>query len=334
MKKPTLKDVAKEAGVSLGMASRVLGKYGSYSDVTKQRVMMAAEQLDYRKHAIAKSLKMSSSSTIGIVISNISSAFWATVTRAVEDVASKSGYHLIIGNTDEDPQKERAYLETFFEGFVDGLIVAPSQENHTLIKKMHSSGLPIVALDRKVQGLQVPTITVDNISGSYEAVSYLLNKGHRHIAVIAGSPGIMTSDHRLEGYRRAMAEQKIEVDETLIRYADFQKDKAYQAAVELIDQENRPTAIFICNEIMAKGTYQALQDHEIVPGKDIDLIGFGDTDWAVMVRPTLTCIRQPIYSMGLMACDSLLRLIANNDSENRKIENVCMKTELILRDSC
>ncbi|NQT58342.1 MAG: LacI family DNA-binding transcriptional regulator [Bacteroidetes bacterium] len=334
MKKPTLKDVAREAGVSLGMASRVLGKYGSYSEETKNKVQAAAKQLDYKKHAIAKSLKLSNSRIIGIVISNISSVFWATITRAVEDVASKSGYHVIIGNTDENSKKEREYLETFCEGFVDGLIVAPSQDNHTLIKKMNRSGLPIVALDRKVSGLHMPSVTIDNINGSHEAVTYLLKKGHSNIGIIAGSDGIMTSDHRLEGYRKALTDFGVPINKDFIVYADFQMDRAYEKTEELISGKNPPTAIFVCNEIMAKGAYRALQDHDIAIGKDIDLIGFGDTDWATLVRPTLTCIRQPVYSMGLMACDSLLRLINNSDSENQNIEQVCMKTELILRDSC
>ncbi len=334
MKKPTLKDVANKAGVSLGMASRVLGNYGSYSSDTKEKVENAARDLSYKKHGIARSLKLKSSRTIGMVMSNISNVFWATITRAIEDCASKSGYHLIVGNTDEDFKKERDYLETFCEGYVDGLLVSPSPNNHSMIKKIYRSGMPIVTIDRKIGGFCVPSVTIDNIDGAYQAVSHFISKGHRDIAIIKGIDGIMTSDQRFQGYCKALEMHGIEIKTDYVAAGLFQKEKAYQAALELLQLSAPPSAIFVCNETMAMGVYKALQDNQVEIGKHIDLIGFGDTDWATIVRPSLSCVRQPIYSMGVMACESLLRLVQNNDTQEAVIENICMKAELIIRNSC
>lgn len=334
MKKPTLKDVAKEAGVSLGMASRVLGKYGSYSNETLKKVEEAAKKVNYKRNSVAKSLKLNESHNIGIVITNISSSFWATVTRAVEDTASKSGYHVMIGNTDEDPAKEKQYIEAFCEGNADGLLVSPSQSNHALIKELHRSGMPVIAIDREVSKSRIPSVTIDNFEGSYKAVSHLINKGHKKIAIISGIEGVMTSDLREKGYIQALQDYQIPVKQELIKHGDFRKSKAYEMTQDLLNEKNLPTAIFVSNEVMAMGTYRALQDNNIRIGEDIDLIGFGDADWSTLVRPELSCVHQPIYSMGVMACESLLRMIKQAENSEIHIENVCMKTELIIRGSC
>ena len=334
MKKPTLKDVANEAGVSLGMASRVLGNYGSYSEETKEKVAAAVAKIGYKKNGIARSLRLNNSKTIGLVVSNISSVFWATITRAIEDCASKNGYHVIVGNTDEDPKKEREYLETFCEGYVDGIVVSPSPDNHSLLKKLFRSGMNIVTVDRKLDSNEIPSVTIDNFHGAYEAVSHLVGLGHSRIAIINGIDGIMTSDQRYAGYRQVLEEHGIEINKDLIKEGFFQKERVYDATLELLKLKVRPTALFVSNETMAMGAYGALLDKGISIGKEMDMIGFGDTDWATIVRPALSCVRQPIYPIGTMACEIVMRLINKSETTFPEMMHMCMKPELVVRDSC
>lgn len=332
-KKPTLKDVAMEAGISVGMAGRVLGGYGYFSDESKQRVLEAAEKLEYRPNAVARSLKSEHTKAIGLLISNIVSVFWPTIVRAIEDVASKSGYHVILCNTDEDPTKEQEYLSALYERNVDGLIVSPSPRVHGYLKKISLSGIPLVLVDRTVRGLHVPSITVDNEAGAYKAVRYLIEKGHKRIGIITGLTGIMTSEHRFAGYKRALQEHGIPVDEELIRTGDFRKDRAFESTEKLLALPDPPTAVFVSNETMAMGVMLALTEHNIsIPG-EMSVIGFGDPDWAPITNPPLSTVRQPTYAMGTLACESLLRLIKGAE-DHASDETVCMKPELVIRGSC
>ena len=195
----TLKDVAKEAGVSVTMASRVLGNYGYFSEETKSKVLKAAEKLNYRPNIIARGLRVRETKAIGVIISDVLSFFFTTLVRGIEDVANQSGYSVILCNSDEDPKKERSYLSALYERGVDGLIVSPSTGNYSYLKKLSRGGMPLVLVDRKIRGLAVPTVIVDNEAGSYEAVNYLISSGHRRIGIITGLKGVMTSEERLAG---------------------------------------------------------------------------------------------------------------------------------------
>lgn len=334
MKKPTLKEVAKEAGLSVGMASRVLNGYGGYSEESRKKILKAVEKLDYRPNTIARALKSKHTKAIGVLISNIASVFWPTVIRAIEDVASKSGYHLVLCNTDEDPVKEQEYLAALYERNVDGLIVSPSPKIHNYLKKMAKGGMPLVLIDRSVHGLNVPTITVDNEIGAYNAVTYLISQGHKRIGIITGLKGIMTSEHRFAGYKKALEENRIPLDENLIQAGDFRRDKAYDAVGRLLDQKKRPTALFVSNETMSLGALLALEERGVKIPEQLSIIGFGDPDWAPIAKPAFSTVRQPTYAMGTLACENLLREIMAAERGKIPAENICMKPDLVIRKSC
>jgi DNA-binding LacI/PurR family transcriptional regulator len=334
MKKTTLKDVASAAGVSVGMASRVLGNYGYYSQETKFKVLEAARKVEYRPNTIAKALKVRHTKVIGVVISDIANTFFPTVVRAIEDSAHKSGYHVILCNTDEDPVKAREYLDALYERSVDGMVISPSQEIQAQLRKLAGAGLPIVLVDRFLKGLKVPTVTVDNREGSYQAVSYLIEKGHRRIGCLSGLAGISTSDERLAGYLQALEEHGIDPDEEMIESADFRQDKAAEAAGKLLDHESPPTALFVCNETMAMGALRVLRERKITVGKDLAFISFGDPDWASLMHPALSTVRQPTYAIGTLACQQLIALLTRPDRSRPQAEHVVLKTELVIRESC
>ena len=257
---PTLRHVAARAGVSPGMAGRVLGNYGSYSDSTRRKVLAAAKTVHYTTNTIARSLRTRLTRTVGVLISDITTFFWSTLARGVQDRAAKDGFSVILCNSDEESRNEKAYLANLVERSVDGLVISPTPGNHGYLRRLAGSRLPLVLVDRHIRGLAVPSIRVDNRQGAYEAVRHLIGLGHERIAIIKGIDGVETSDERFAGYAQALAESGLPVRAALVSEGRFLKDKAFQATLELLAMKNNPTAIFVCNEPMVTGCMLALQE--------------------------------------------------------------------------
>ena len=329
----TLKDVAREAGISVSLASRILGNYGYFSEETKSKVLKAAKKLNYKPDVIARGLKTRQTKAIGVIVSDILSFFFTTLVRGIEDVASQSGYSVILCNSDEDPIKERDYLLALYERNVDGLIVSPSTGNHSYLKKLSRGGMPLVLVDRGVRGLKVPTVIVDNEAGYYEAVNYLISLGHHRIGIITGLKGVMTSEERLAGYKRALEENGLPLKEELIKEGDYQRKKTRKVTQEFLRMKNPPIALFVCNEPMTSGALLTLRENKIKIPEEMTIIGFDDPAWAPLTEPALTTVSQPSYSMGTLACQTLLKEIRGVDRTKMPLEHIILKPKLVIRES-
>ena len=330
----TLKQVAEKAGVSLGMAGRVLGNYGSFSEATKKKVTEAARALNYAPNIIARSLRTQLTKTIGVLISDITTFFWTTLVRGIQDKAGKAGYSVILCNSDDESENEQLYLSTLFERNVDGLIVSPTPHNHSYLKRLARSMVPLVLVDRGVKGLVVPTIKTDNQAGAYEAVKHLIDLGHERIAIITGIPGVETSEERFAGYRQALQERGIPLRKTLIRQGHFQKERAFAATKELVRLKRPPSAIFVSNEPMVSGCILALKESGLGIPEDIAVVGYDDPVWASYMDPPLTAVSQPSYTMGILAFDYLLAQISGSGKDIKYLKDVILKPTLFIRQSC
>ena len=333
-KRATLKDVAARAGVSQGMAGRVLGNYGSYSKDTQRKVRAAARAMHYSPNVIAKALRTRRTRTAGVLISDITASFWTSMIRGIQDRAARDGYSIIVCNSDEQSHDEKAALATLVERSVDGLIISPTLGNHSYLRQLWRGGTPLVLVDRKVDGLDAPSIRVDNRAAAREAVSHLVRLGHRRIAIIRGPDGVETNDERFAGYAEALAEQRIPFQPALVKNARFLQEKSFEATRELLRARNPPTAIFVCNEAMASGCIHALKEARVRIPQDISFITFDDPVWAEYLDPPITCVSQPSYSMGMLAFDHLLGQIHGHGGKARPREDVVMKTRLVIRGSC
>jgi len=333
-KRVTLKDVAHEAGVSVGVISRVLNNYGYFSEETKQKVLKAAEELNYQPSTIARSLKTNQTKAIGVIVSDVILYFFTAFVRGVEDVASQNGYVVILCDTDENAVKERDYLLALYERNVDGLILSPSPGNHSYIKKIARGGTPIVLVDRKIGGLRAPTMLVDNESGAYEAVNYLIGLGHRRVGIITGLEGVTTTAERLAGYKKALLEHGLPLDPGLVKSGNDRIDKAREATEEFLSMDMLPTAIFVSSEAMIAGALQVLKEKKIKVPKQISLVGFDDPTWASFTEPPLTTVRQPSYSMGVLACQNLFKKMNSTSATKAGDDSVILRPELIIRESC
>lgn len=333
-KRVTLKEVAKEAGVSVGMASRVLGLYGSYSEDTRVKVLNAARKLDYRLNGLARSLRRGSSKAIGVIVSNIVSYHWTTFVRGIESAASQRGYHVILGTTADDPKTEKDYIKALQERFVDGIILSPSPENEKIIAKLADEGFPMVLIESDMDSVKAPRINLDNRFAAFKATNYLIDLGHRSIGIIAGAQTLPSGRDRLQGYLDALAKASIKVNPQLIGHGNYLFEDAYQATRRLITMKERPTALLVCNELMTGATLQSLKDLHVSVPDEVSLLAFDDPDWTSFITPALSTVRNPRQQVAMLALETLLACIEEPESERAVANERLIVSELVLRESC
>ncbi|MGM0499227.1 MAG: LacI family DNA-binding transcriptional regulator [Bacillota bacterium] len=328
--KVTIKDIAKEADVSITTVSRVLNDKPDVGDDTRAKILKIIEEMNYNPNSVARGLVMQKTHTIGLIIPDISNPFFPQIVRAVEDKAQELGYSVIFFNTDNHLERERKAVELFKSKQVDGLIVSLSLGNEEILKNLKAANYPVVQIDRSVLDHSYPLVSIDNQKSAYKMVEYLLKKGHKKIAHISGDLNTTTARERLSGYKKALKNYKVEINEDYIIEGDYTQDSAYQAMQNLLKLEVRPTAVFAANDLSAAGVYKAVFAADLKIPEDIAVAGHDDINLASLLKPELTTMRQPKYKMGERAVTVLLEMI---NSENAKIEDQILNTDLIIRES-
>lgn len=327
----TMKDVAKQAGVSTTTVSHVINSTRFVSPKVREHVMAVMSELSYQPNAIAKSLRQKSTNTIGLVISDISNPFFTSLIRGVEDAVTKKGYNLILCSTDENPVKEKTAMEVLMQKQVDGMIMAPTGGNIEYLSDLVARKYPLVFVDRFLDGVHAPVAQVDNQDGAYRAVTHLIGLGHRRIGLITGLPALSSTRERLAGYNRALADHGLPPCPELIFQANSQVDGGMAGARYFFGLSEPPTAIFAANNLMTIGVMKALHAAGLTCPQDMAVVGFDDFDWASAFRPLLTTVAQPVYEVGKAAADLVL---ARLQKKARLASAVVLKGTLIIRESC
>lgn len=327
----TIKDVAKKAGVAPSTVSRVINENGYVSPEVRERVLRVIEELGYIPNPMARGLGGGQTYTIGLILPDITNIFFPSIARGVEDAASVQGYTVILCNSDNDPTNEDNYIRTLQQKFVDGIIIAGSGSQGSNIQDLVDQGLPVVLIDRRLEGVAVDAVLCDNLGGAYCAVSYLLNEGHEEIAFLGGPPEISTTKERQQGYILAHAERGLSVNQSWIKYGEFKYESGLKQMTEILEAGKMPTAVFAANDMLAIGAIRAIEAKGLKVPEDISVVGFDDILWASLEKPPLTTMAQPMYRMGMTACELLIERIRNRlDGEPRQI---VFKPELIIRQS-
>ena len=328
----TIKDVARKSGVSQATVSRVAGNYGYVSEANRRKVLAAIRELGYRPNVIARSMVTKSTHTIGLVVTDITNPFFAHLARGVESITWPAGYTLILANTDENPVHEEMVIRALLERQVDGLILVPaSSQKSPFLEGVFQQEVPIVLLDRNVEGLSIDAVMVDNENGAFQAVTHLINLSHRRIAMIIDNLSISTNAERLEGYRHALFAAGLPFDETLVQSCSYTQQSAFEITFEILCRTDHPTALFTANNFMTLGALQAIRRAGLsIPG-DVALVGFDDLDWNVINSPQITAVTQPVAEMGNVAAQRLLARLQGDKTPPMEIR---LRTGFIIRESC
>ena len=332
--KINIKDVAKKAGVSTATVSRVLGDFPGVREKTRKKVLKTVKKLNYEVNAVARSLRQKKTNSIGIIVGNVLSQFYSIIAKSVEDTANKFGYHTILCNGDENPQKELEYLKVLKSNRVDGIILTPTGKNSEYVQHLINSRTKVVLLDRLIEGVDCDAVLVDNTNGAYKAVKYLIDQGYRKIGIVNGYLDRTTGAERLKGYLQAIEEAGIAKDDSLIKIGNFKKESGKKLTGELLKQSNRPEAIFATNIDMSMGALIAIKEMGLTIPDDIGIVCFDDSDWASILEPSITVIRQPVYQLGSTAAELLIREIGDEEKNlDHKPTVVTLNTELVIRNS-
>jgi LacI family transcriptional regulator len=327
----TLQDVANLAGVSASTVSRVLNNHPYVTEETSARVVAAMKKLNYSPSRVAQQLRTHTSQIIGLILSDISNPFFTSVIRGIQDVAYRNGFSLIVCNSDEDPERERAYVEILLAERVAGVIIAPALDASPAYGPLFEAGVPVVCVDRPLDGYDADTALVDNVKGASEATSHLIGLGHTRIGLISGPLTITTGLRRQEGYVKALAEHNLPVDPGLMVEGDFDYDSGHRGALALLQLEDPPTALFVGNNLMTLGALNAVHAIGLRIPDDIAVVGFDDMPWAPSLNPPLTAVSQPTYELGERSAELLLQRVRERSLPVRQI---VLEPVLVVRDSC
>ncbi|MDP4179215.1 MAG: LacI family DNA-binding transcriptional regulator [Bacillota bacterium] len=327
----SIKDVAKEAGVSIATVSRVLNEVDVVNEDTKKKVQDAIAKLAYRPNIVARSLKTQKSRTIGIIIPDISSQFYPEIVRGAEDVANIYKYNIMLCNTDLDADKEKEYLMVLKEKMVDGVMYMSSSLEPEILELIKKLQMPMVLVETTDNNKTFPSVTIDNEKAAYDGVKYLINKGNKKIAYI-GSPAneVNASAKRYLGYKAALEESNINIDENLVCFGGLKTADGYNSVINKL-KDYDVDAVFCSGDEIAMGAINAFREIGKNIPDDIDVIGFDNIYSASIFYPKLTTIAQPIYDMGSVGMRMLIKII-NKKSLDKN--HYTLPYELIERDSC
>ncbi|MDX1413140.1 MAG: LacI family DNA-binding transcriptional regulator [Candidatus Promineifilaceae bacterium] len=328
---PTIRDVAKRAGVATMTVSRVINDSGYVSEATRAKVEEAITELGYVPNMLGPSLRFNQTNTLAIVLADITNPFWTTLARGVEDAAHENGYNVILCNTDESPEKQDQYLTMLLKRRIDGILLAPAGSRKESVDQIQKQGVSVVLIDRYVPDATVDIIRGDSVGGAYQVVQHLIQQGHRHIAVLAGPKDVSTASDRVTGYRQAIRDAKIEIGSEAIYWGNFTHDSGYSQTKQALTADQRPTAIFATNNFIATGALKALYEADLRVPDDISLAAFDDFLDNATYDPFLTVVTQPSYDMGYKATELLLDRLDGDGTEEYR--HILLPTKLIVRRS-
>lgn len=325
----TIRDVAAAAGVSPATVSRVLNGRVEVDPALRDRVHSAVSAMGYRPNGPARSLRTRATTVLGIIISDVQNPFFTAMVRGIEDTAQRAGYSVILANSDEDQEKEQRYLEVAAAEQMAGVLLSPATTRARNLETVSSRGIPVVTVDRRLRGATVDSVTVNNYKAAHDATTHLIVGGCRRVAIVSGLLHTTTGARRLAGYKAALRDAGIEVDERLIAQANFRMEGGYDATADLL-RRARPDGLFASNNLMTLGALQALADGGVAIPDDVAVVGFDDISWATALRPPLTAVQQPTYEIGERAAELLLGRIRGDRAAPR---NLVLPAELVVRGS-
>ncbi|RFB17832.1 catabolite control protein A [Bacillus sp. HNG] len=314
----TIYDVAREANVSMATVSRVVNGNPNVKPTTRKKVQEAIDRLGYRPNAVARGLASKKTTTVGVIIPDISNIFYSELARGIEDIATMYKYNIILSNSDQNKDKEFHLLNTMLGKQVDGIVFMSGNITEEHVQEFEKSPVPIVLAASVESTNSVPAVTIDVEQASYDAVTELTKRGHKKIAFISGllnEP--INGEKKLAGYKRAIEDAGLSYNEEFVIEGDYTYDSGIEGFEKIHELADKPTAVFVGSDEMALGVIHSAQDLGYSIPDDLEVIGFDNTRLAVMVRPQLTSVVQPMYDIGAVAMRLLTKFMNKENVEEQ-----------------
>lgn len=330
-KAATLKDIASELGISANTVSKAINKKSGVSDKTVKIVMETAARLKYVPNSVAKSLRSSSTKTLGVVVSDSSHFVFSNIIKGIEEKASNMGYSIILCNTGQDHEREKKAVELLAGKRIDGMILAATMLTETMdIEYIKSFNIPFVFLMRRSEGYDVDHVINDNIMGEYHITDHFIRQGHQKIHFLNLSNSRQIADDRLKGFKKAFVENDLEPDMSIIYNIEPYKKDGYNAMKEILEKHNNIEAVVCGCDLIAIGAIEAILENGLRVPEDIKVAGYDDIDLAADLRVPLTTVRQPKYEIGSKGAELLINKIMYKIDDTK---HVVLKPELVVRSS-
>ncbi|THE14788.1 catabolite control protein A [Bacillus timonensis] len=314
----TIYDVAREANVSMATVSRVVNGNPNVKPTTRKKVQEAIDRLGYRPNAVARGLASKKTTTVGVIIPDISNIFYSELARGIEDIATMYKYNIILSNSDQNKDKEFHLLNTMLGKQVDGIVFMSGNITEEHVQEFEKSPVPIVLAASVENTNTVPAVTIDVEQASYDAVTELTKRGHKKIAFISGllnEP--INGEKKLAGYKRAIEDAGLSYNEEYVIEGDYTYDSGIEGFEKIHELDDKPTAVFVGSDEMALGVIHSAQDLGYSIPEDFEVIGFDNTRLALMVRPQLTSVVQPMYDIGAVAMRLLTKFMNKENVEEQ-----------------
>ncbi|MEI2666634.1 MULTISPECIES: catabolite control protein A [Rossellomorea] len=316
----TIYDVAREANVSMATVSRVVNGNPNVKPATRKKVLEVIDRLGYRPNAVARGLASKKTTTVGVIIPDISNIFYAELARGIEDIATMYKYNIILSNSDQNTEKELHLLNTMLGKQVDGILFLGGHISEEHVQEFERSPVPIVLAGAVEETNKIPSVNIDYKAASFDAVSELLEKGHKRIGFVSGPfHDTINMKFKLEGYREALAKAGVEYSDDLVVEGEYTYDSGLEAWQKFSELSDKPTAIFVGNDETALGVVHGAQDQNVSIPEEVEVISFDNTRLALMVRPQLTSVVQPLYDIGAVAMRLLTKYMNKETVEESTV---------------
>ena len=317
----TIKDVAKQAGVSISTVSRVINNSKPVTDEVKQRVLEVIRRTGYIPNPLARSLVTKKSQLIGVIVPEVSDSFVNEMLDGIEEVAKMYDYEILLANTYSDKEQEMKSLNLLRAKQIEGIVMISNKIDNDHIEYINSLSIPATYISKTAREYDINSVDISNKNATYDMTKYLIDKGHKEIAFIMTSKDkTILERERLSGYEKAIIENNLKLDEKLIRYAGIEYEDGYESMMELLDENIVPQAVFVTGDEAAIGAINALNDRGYSVPDDVSVAGFSDVKIARIYRPKLTTVHQPLYDIGAVAIRMVIKLINNESLDEKKIE--------------
>ena len=316
----TIYDVASEAGVSMATVSRVVNGNPNVKPSTRKKVLDAIERLGYRPNAVARGLASKKTTTVGVIIPDISNIFFSELARGIEDIATMYKYNIILCDSDQNKEKELHLFNTLLEKQVDGIVFMGGRISNEHIEEFKNAPIPVVLAATVDEQGETPSVNIDYKKAVHDVIEHLAEKGHKRIAMVSGPLTDPINGHyKFEGYRQALEESDLHFEDHYVAVGNDSYDSGIEAMQSFMAADEKPTAIFVGSDEMALGVIHAAQDAGYQVPEDFEVISFNNTRLALMVRPTLTTVVQPMYDIGAVSMRLLTKYMSSEDVDDHAV---------------